>query len=165
MLADLSSQTEVRRLVQEFTALHPRLDVLINNVGGLYRERYHHEDHKSFPGHHGCSDHAPCGLSCVCPDQRSAATPDNRAIIQRYIEIVNSGDLDALAEIVAPDFRQTSTELFPNPLNGPALLLQEFAGLQAAFPGLRYSANQIIGKDALVHIVILSTSCYRVNHG
>lgn len=40
MLADLSSQAEVRRLAEEFQARYPRLDVLINNVGGLYHERW-----------------------------------------------------------------------------------------------------------------------------
>jgi NAD(P)-dependent dehydrogenase (short-subunit alcohol dehydrogenase family) len=44
LLADHSSQHEVRRLAEEFRARHQRLDVLINNVGGLYRERWETED-------------------------------------------------------------------------------------------------------------------------
>lgn len=32
-LADLSSLTDVRRLAEELTAVHPRLDVLLNNAG------------------------------------------------------------------------------------------------------------------------------------
>lgn len=32
MVADLSSQQDIRRLAAEFTARHSRLDVLINNV-------------------------------------------------------------------------------------------------------------------------------------
>lgn len=36
LLADLSSQRDIQKLVEEFTARHDRLDVLINNVGGLY---------------------------------------------------------------------------------------------------------------------------------
>jgi NAD(P)-dependent dehydrogenase (short-subunit alcohol dehydrogenase family) len=39
MLADLSSQCEIRRLAAEFMARHPRLDVLINNVGAVYGKR------------------------------------------------------------------------------------------------------------------------------
>ena len=39
MPADLSSQAEVRRLVQEFQANYPRLDVLINNAGIVMHSR------------------------------------------------------------------------------------------------------------------------------
>jgi len=39
MLADLSSQEQVRRLAEEFKEAYPRLDVLINNAGGFHSER------------------------------------------------------------------------------------------------------------------------------
>lgn len=39
LLADLSSQAEVRRLAEEFTARHDRLDVLVNNAGALFNRR------------------------------------------------------------------------------------------------------------------------------
>jgi retinol dehydrogenase 14 len=38
-VADLSSMKEVRRLAQEFKAQHARLDVLVNNAGGVYDTR------------------------------------------------------------------------------------------------------------------------------
>ena len=44
VLADLSSQREVRRLVTEFTAQHSRLHVLVNNAGGSYSRRRESED-------------------------------------------------------------------------------------------------------------------------
>lgn len=44
MLADLSSQRDIRRLASEFIARHDRLDVLINNVGGLYGKRWETAD-------------------------------------------------------------------------------------------------------------------------
>jgi retinol dehydrogenase-14 len=37
--ADLSSQAEVRRLAREVLAAYPRLDVLVNNVGGFWSTR------------------------------------------------------------------------------------------------------------------------------
>ena len=40
MVADLSSQAEVRRVAAEFTAGHDRLDVLVNNVGGFWATRH-----------------------------------------------------------------------------------------------------------------------------
>lgn len=39
MLADVSSQKEIRRLADEFREAHPRLDVLINNAGVFRSER------------------------------------------------------------------------------------------------------------------------------
>jgi NAD(P)-dependent dehydrogenase (short-subunit alcohol dehydrogenase family) len=38
LLADLSSQEQVRQLASQFLQRHPRLDVLINNAGGLWFE-------------------------------------------------------------------------------------------------------------------------------
>jgi retinol dehydrogenase-14 len=39
-VADLSSQAEVRRLAGEVLQRHPRIDVLINNVGGYWNTRH-----------------------------------------------------------------------------------------------------------------------------
>ena len=39
-VADLSSQTEVRRLAVEVLQTYPRIDVLVNNVGGYWNTRH-----------------------------------------------------------------------------------------------------------------------------
>ena len=39
-VADLSSQTEVRRLADEVLQTYPRIDVLVNNVGGYWNTRH-----------------------------------------------------------------------------------------------------------------------------
>jgi NAD(P)-dependent dehydrogenase (short-subunit alcohol dehydrogenase family) len=39
-IADLSSQTEVRRLAGEVLQTYPRIDVLVNNVGGYWKRRH-----------------------------------------------------------------------------------------------------------------------------
>jgi retinol dehydrogenase-14 len=39
-IADLSSQTEVRRLAGEVLQTYPRIDVLVNNVGGYWNTRH-----------------------------------------------------------------------------------------------------------------------------
>jgi NAD(P)-dependent dehydrogenase (short-subunit alcohol dehydrogenase family) len=39
MLADLSSQADIRRLAENFKARHPRLHVLVNNAGVALRKR------------------------------------------------------------------------------------------------------------------------------
>jgi NAD(P)-dependent dehydrogenase (short-subunit alcohol dehydrogenase family) len=43
-VADLSAQREVRRLAHEVLASYPRLDVLVNNVGGYWAHRHPTED-------------------------------------------------------------------------------------------------------------------------
>lgn len=40
LVADLSSQAEIRRVVSEFTKRYDRLDVLINNAGGFFMKRH-----------------------------------------------------------------------------------------------------------------------------
>ncbi|MEJ2707627.1 MAG: SDR family oxidoreductase [Anaerolineales bacterium] len=44
MLADLSSQSQIRRLVKEFKPRFPRLDVLVNNAGAFFLRRQESED-------------------------------------------------------------------------------------------------------------------------
>src|ERR1051326_6744922 len=39
LLADLSSQQQVRQLAEQFRSRHQRLDVLINNAGGIWMNR------------------------------------------------------------------------------------------------------------------------------
>lgn len=39
LLADLSSQAEIRRLAAEFKQMYPRLDVLVNNAGAPFAKR------------------------------------------------------------------------------------------------------------------------------
>jgi NAD(P)-dependent dehydrogenase (short-subunit alcohol dehydrogenase family) len=39
LLADLSSQQQVRELARQFRAKYPRLDVLVNNAGGIWMRR------------------------------------------------------------------------------------------------------------------------------
>ena len=39
-VADMSSQTEIRRLADEVLAAYPRLDVLLNNVGEFWSHRH-----------------------------------------------------------------------------------------------------------------------------
>jgi len=43
-VADMSSQAEVRRLADEVLAAYPRLDVLLNNVGGFWAHRHETAD-------------------------------------------------------------------------------------------------------------------------
>ena len=48
-VADMSSQTEVRRLAGEVLSAYPRLDVLLNNVGGFWAHRHVTADPEQTP--------------------------------------------------------------------------------------------------------------------
>jgi NAD(P)-dependent dehydrogenase (short-subunit alcohol dehydrogenase family) len=39
LIADLSAQHEIRRVASEILAKHPRIDVLVNNAGGIFGQR------------------------------------------------------------------------------------------------------------------------------
>ena len=54
LVADLSSQDQVRALVAQFKANYPRLDVLVNNAGAIYFRRYLSVDgiEMNFAGNH-----------------------------------------------------------------------------------------------------------------
>jgi len=44
MLADLSSQRDIRELARQFKSRHPQLDVLVNNAGGVWISRHENAD-------------------------------------------------------------------------------------------------------------------------
>ena len=50
-VADLSSQTEVRRLADAVLQTYPRIDVLVNNVGGYWNTRHVTLTGSSTPSH------------------------------------------------------------------------------------------------------------------
>ena len=39
LVADLNSQADIRRLTEEFTQKHSQLHILVNNAGGIYKDR------------------------------------------------------------------------------------------------------------------------------
>lgn len=104
---------------------------------------------------------APPALAQKTP----AATPDaGAALVDRYVAIVNGGDLAALDEIVAPDFTQTATglaALFGGGQTGPELLRQDLAALRVAFPDLRYEVERVTAEGDLVVAAVTMTGTHR----
>lgn len=71
--ADLSSQAEVHRLAGEVLAAYPRLDVLLNNVGGFWAHRHVTADGLE---HTFALNHlAPFLLTSLLMDRLKASTP------------------------------------------------------------------------------------------
>ena len=72
-VADMSSQGEVRRLAEEVLAAYPRLDVLVNNVGGYWATRHATVDglERTFAVNHL----APFLLTTLLLDRLRASAP------------------------------------------------------------------------------------------
>jgi NAD(P)-dependent dehydrogenase (short-subunit alcohol dehydrogenase family) len=71
--ADMYSQAEVRRLAREVLAAYPRLDVLVNNVGGFWATRRVTTDglERTFAVNHL----APFLLTGLLPDRLKDSAP------------------------------------------------------------------------------------------
>jgi len=92
--ADLSSQTEVRRLADEVQGAHPRLDVLINNVGGFWAHR-----HMTVDGleHTFALNHlAPFLLTNLLLDRLIAAAPARVVTLSSGAQAMGRIDFDDL---------------------------------------------------------------------
>ena len=80
----------------------------------------------------------------------------NKAVIRRWIEALNAGNLDVADEIYAPDFVMHDPGN-PDRLPGPEGTKQGFAAFLAAFPDLHVTIEDIIAEgDKVVWRVSLT---------
>ena len=92
--ADMSSQAEVRRLAREVLAAYPRLDVLVNNVGGFWATRHVTADglERTFAVNHL----APFLLTGLLLDRLTASAPARIVTVSSGAHAtgkINFGDL------------------------------------------------------------------------
>jgi len=93
-VGDLSSQAEVRRIAAEVLAAYPRLDVLINNVGGFWAHRHLTADglERTF-----ALDHlAPFLLTNLLLESLVAASPARIVTVSSGAQALGSIDFDDL---------------------------------------------------------------------
>jgi retinol dehydrogenase-14 len=93
-VADVSSQDEVRRLADEVLAAYPRLDVLVNNVGGYWATR-----HTTVDGleHTFAVNHlAPFLLTNLLLDRLRASAPARVVTVSSGAQALGSIDFDDL---------------------------------------------------------------------
>lgn len=92
--ADLSAQAEVRRLGAEVTATYPRLDVLVNNVGGYWAHRHVTADGLE---HTFALNHlAPFLLTHELRDLLEAGAPSRVVTVSSGAQAMGRIDLDDL---------------------------------------------------------------------
>jgi NAD(P)-dependent dehydrogenase (short-subunit alcohol dehydrogenase family) len=92
--ADLSSQADVRRLAGEVEATYPRLDVLVNNVGGYWAHRHVTADglERTFALNHL----APFLLTHLLLDRLVASAPSRVVTVSSGAQSMGRIDLDDL---------------------------------------------------------------------
>jgi NAD(P)-dependent dehydrogenase (short-subunit alcohol dehydrogenase family) len=93
-VADMSSQAEVRRLAAEVLAELPRLDVLVNNVGGFWKERHVTADglERTFALNHL----APFLLTHLLADRLIASAPARIVTVSSDAQRMGRIDFDDL---------------------------------------------------------------------
>ena len=93
-VADMSSQAEVRRLAGEVLAAYPRLDVLLNNVGGFWAHRHVTADglERTFALNHL----APFLLTSLLLERLTASAPARIVTVSSGAQAMGSIDFDDL---------------------------------------------------------------------
>jgi NAD(P)-dependent dehydrogenase (short-subunit alcohol dehydrogenase family) len=93
-VADLSSQAEVRRMAGEVLSAYPRLDVLVNNVGGFWSHRHTTADGLE---HTFALNHlAPLLLTSLLLDRLSASAPARVVTVSSGAQSMGKIDFDDL---------------------------------------------------------------------
>ena len=93
-IADMSSQAEVRRLAGEVLAEYPRLDVLLNNVGGFWAHRHVTADGLE---HTFALNHlAPFLLTSLLLDRLVASAPARIVTVSSGAQSMGKIDFDDL---------------------------------------------------------------------
>jgi NAD(P)-dependent dehydrogenase (short-subunit alcohol dehydrogenase family) len=93
-VADLSSQAEVRRLADEVLSAYPRLDVLLNNVGGFWAHRHVTADglERTFALNHL----APFLLTGLLLDRLTASAPARVVTVSSRAQALGKIDFEDL---------------------------------------------------------------------
>jgi retinol dehydrogenase 14 len=92
--ADLSSQTEVRRLAREVLDRYPRLDVLVNNVGGFWAHR--HTTAEGLERTFALNHLAPFLLTNLLLDRLKASAPARVITVSSGAQAMGRIDFDDL---------------------------------------------------------------------
>jgi NAD(P)-dependent dehydrogenase (short-subunit alcohol dehydrogenase family) len=93
-VADLSSQAEVRRIAGEVLSAYPRLDVLVNNVGGFWAHRHVTPDGLE---HTFALNHlAPFLLTSLLLDRLTASAPARVVTVSSGAQSMGKIDFDDL---------------------------------------------------------------------
>ena len=125
-VADMSSQAEVRRLANEVLTAYPRLDVLLNNVGGFWAHRHVTADGLE---HTFALNHlAPFLLTSLLLERLKASAPARIVTVSSGAQSMGTIDFDNLmnADTTWGVRTLTPATAFTDPTTGTRQTLQQF---------------------------------------
>jgi predicted ester cyclase len=70
----------------------------------------------------------------------------NKAIIRRWIDVWNTGELEPLEEIIAPDYVRHGEGTTLRPESGPEWYKQQIAGARRAMPDFHVTTEDLIAE-------------------
>ena len=76
------------------------------------------------------------------------SSEDATAAVQSWIEAFNGKDLDASAQLLAPEYVRHDANL-PDVI-GPGAEIEFLQGVHAAFPNLHFTVQQMVAEDRIV---------------
>lgn len=79
----------------------------------------------------------------------------NKALVRRYIELWETGNLVLADEILAAEYVDHT---HPHHLPGPEPVKQEVAAFRSGFPDARITVEQMIGEGDLIGLFLAPTS-------
>ena len=78
------------------------------------------------------------------------STEENKALVRRFYEEIDKGNLDAMDELVVEDYIDHSPPPFPTTLSGRERLRRDFKIFAEATPGYHHIEDQIAEGDKVV---------------
>jgi ketosteroid isomerase-like protein len=84
---------------------------------------------------------------------------ENKALVQRFYREIDAGNIDALDELVAPDYIDHSPPPFPGLSPGRDGLKEAFRIFQKATPG-RHDIEQQVAEDDTVVTRLVATGTH-----
>ena len=73
------------------------------------------------------------------------STEENKALVRRFAQVWNAGNLSIVDELAAPDLT-VSYPLLPEVLHGPEAFKQALRQVYAAFPDLQATVEELIAE-------------------
>ena len=91
---------------------------------------------------------------------RAQLEEQNRSLVERYVETFNTGDYDALKEMLSPDYAVYSPSGYPEPTSREALI-EGYKGAREAFSEFTWNIEDLVAAGDKVVCRIIATGTYK----
>ncbi len=84
----------------------------------------------------------------------------NKALVNRYVETFNTGNYEALTELLSPDYAVYSPSGYPEP-SSRETLIENYKGASEAFPEFTWRIEDIVAAEDKVVMRIIAKVNYK----